>query len=123
MSGVIIDVHHPQRGQAIPGKVLAMPGTRGSGSNAQIFAELARNAATPAAVVLTRPDDVLLAGAVVGSELYGVAFPVGVADPAHLPKFAYAVAARVDIQGKEGRAVLSASGQIEEPERERAKSR
>ena len=38
-SGVIVHHSHPQRGQCVAGRVLVMPQTRGSGTNAQVFAQ------------------------------------------------------------------------------------
>ncbi len=81
-SGVIVHHSHPQRGQCVAGRVLVMPQTRGSGTNAQVFAQAWANARGPLAVVLCAPDYVLCAGAVVGRELYNVTCPVVIADPA-----------------------------------------
>jgi predicted aconitase with swiveling domain len=62
--------------------VLVMPQTRGSGTNAQVFAQAWANGRGPLAVVLGAPDYVLCAGAVVGREIYNVTCPVVIADPA-----------------------------------------
>ena len=78
-SGVIVHRSHPQRGQCVAGRVLVMPQSRGSGTNAQVLAQAWANGRGPLAVVLGAPDYVLCVGAVVSRELYGVHCPVVVA--------------------------------------------
>ena len=78
-TGVIVHHSHPQRGSSVAGRVLVMPESRGSGTNAQVFAQAWANGNGPAAVVLAAADYVLCVGAVVGRELYGVHCPVVVA--------------------------------------------
>ena len=73
---------HPQRGESIAGRVLVMPESRGSGTNAQIFAQAWASGHGPIAVVLGSADYVLCVGALVSWELYGVNCPVVTADPA-----------------------------------------
>jgi predicted aconitase with swiveling domain len=80
-SGVIVHHSHPQRGESVTGRVLVMPESRGSGTNAQIFAQAWASGHGPVAVVLGSPDYVLCVGAVVSRELYAVGCPVVVADP------------------------------------------
>jgi hypothetical protein len=57
-----------------------MPESRGSGTNAQVFAQAWAAGNGPVAVVLAAADYVLCVGAVVSRELYGVRCPVIVAD-------------------------------------------
>ncbi len=57
-----------------------MPESRGSGTNAQVFAQAWATGNGPAAVVLAAADYVLCVGAVVSRELYGVHCPVVVAN-------------------------------------------
>lgn len=82
-TGVIVHHSHPQRGYSLSGRVLVMQESRGSGTNAQIFAQAWANGTGPTAVLLAAPDYVLCAGAVVSNELYHVVCPVVVvgADP------------------------------------------
>ena len=75
-SGEIIDAHHPQRGANIRGRVLVMPGGRGSSSSASVLAEAVRAGAAPAAIVMAEPDLILAIGSLVADELYGVRVPV-----------------------------------------------
>ncbi|OJU79783.1 MAG: hypothetical protein BGO11_03010 [Solirubrobacterales bacterium 70-9] len=75
-TGAIIDVHHPQRGETLTGRVLLMPAGRGSSSGSALLAEALRLGTAPAAIVLGRVDEIIALGAVVGEELYGVGCPV-----------------------------------------------
>ena len=78
-TGTIVHHRHPQRGSSVAGRVLVMPESRGSGTNAQVFAQAWATGNGPAAVVLAAADHVLCVGAVVSRELYGVHCPVVVA--------------------------------------------
>ena len=79
-SGAIIDVHHAQHGSRLTGRVVIMPGGRGSSSSASVLAEAVRLGTAPAALILGEPDLILAIGATVAAELYGVSMPV-VVDP------------------------------------------
>jgi uncharacterized protein len=81
-TGAIIDVHHPQRGAVVTGRVLVMPAARGSSSSASVLAEAARAGTAPAAIVLREPDLILAIGSAVAEELYRVRIPILVVDPA-----------------------------------------
>lgn len=84
--GRIVDVHHPQRGASLAGQVVVMDGGRGSSSSATIVAELVRVGAAPAALVLGECDSILVVGALVGAELYGVQMPIIELAPADLDR-------------------------------------
>ena len=75
-SGRVRDVHHPQCGAVIAGRILAMPGGRGSSSSSSILLEAARLGVHPCAIVLAEPDPILVIGALVAADLYGVLMPV-----------------------------------------------
>ena len=75
-TGIILDVHHPQRGACLTGKVLLMRESRGSGSSPGTIAEAIRLGTAPAAIVLVAPDVNLAIGAAVAAELYGRHCPV-----------------------------------------------
>jgi predicted aconitase with swiveling domain len=77
-TGEIVDVHHPQRGVNLAGKILVMPGGRGSSSSSSVLAEAIRAGTAPAAIILREPDVAL--GAIVVRELYGIVMPVVVTD-------------------------------------------
>lgn len=75
-TGVILDVHHPQRGACLTGQVLLMRESRGSGSAPGAIAEAIRRGTAPAAILLVTPDVNLAIGAAVAAELYGKHCPV-----------------------------------------------
>jgi predicted aconitase with swiveling domain len=77
-SGAIIDQSHPDRGKNVAGRILVMPGGRGSSSAASVLAEAIRLAVAPAAIVLARPDPILTVGALVARSLYGRVCPIAV---------------------------------------------
>ena len=75
-TGRIIDHSHPDLGSVISGRVLVMPGGRGSSSSASVFAESIRRGTGPLAIVLATPDPILTVGALVAQSLYGLHCPV-----------------------------------------------
>ncbi len=75
-TGIILDVHHPQRGACLTGQVLLMHESRGSGSAPGAIAEAIRLGTAPAAILLVAPDVNLAIGAAVAEELYGKQCPV-----------------------------------------------
>lgn len=68
--GTIIDAHHPQHGQPTAGRVLILPGGRGSSGGSAVLAESVRLMTAPAALVLGEVDPILVVGLIVASELY-----------------------------------------------------
>jgi predicted aconitase with swiveling domain len=74
--GVIIDVHHPQCGVSVAGKVLVMTSGRGSSSATAVLAELIRVKKAPAAMIFTECDTILVIGALVSAELYQIQMPM-----------------------------------------------
>jgi predicted aconitase with swiveling domain len=81
-TGRIIEARHPDHGRSVAGHVLVMPAVRGSSSSSSILAELLRAGLGPLAILLGEPDEILVVGAVVARELYGVDCPVLLLDPA-----------------------------------------
>lgn len=86
-TGLIVDATHPQRGLRIGGRVLVMPGGRGSSSSSSVLLESARLGTQPRAIVLAEPDPILVVGALVAAELYGVNIPLVSVPPASLARF------------------------------------
>ncbi len=74
--GEIVDVHHPERGLPMAGKILLLPETRGSGGTPGGIAEAIRRQTGPSGIILITPDINLAIGASVAATLYGHAFPV-----------------------------------------------
>jgi predicted aconitase with swiveling domain len=83
-TGLLIDVHHPQRGANLAGRVVVMPSGRGSSSSASVLAESVRAGTAPKAILLGEPDLILAIGSAVAEELYGTPVPVIVLPPEEL---------------------------------------
>ena len=79
--GRVIDVHHPQLGRSVAGRVLLLPSGRGSSSSSSVLAEAIRLGTAPAAILLGEADPILAVGAAVARELYGLAVPVLAVEP------------------------------------------
>jgi predicted aconitase with swiveling domain len=75
-SGRVSDVRHPQYRAELAGRVLVMPGGRGSSSSSSTLLECVRAGTAPAAILLDRVDAILPVGAAAARELYGSAPPV-----------------------------------------------
>lgn len=82
--GRIIDTNHPQHGQSIRGRVVVMEVGRGSSSSSTVLAEQLRSGHGPAALVLGVADPILVVGALVAAELYGIDLPIVLLDQASL---------------------------------------
>jgi len=98
-TGSIIDHHHPQFGQCVAGTILSMRSGRGSSSASSVLAEAIRLGTAPAAVVLLEPDEIIVIGAVVADELYGITMPVVVADERVFEAMRDAASAEVGADG------------------------
>src|SRR5260370_31518383 len=79
-TGTIIDRLHPQRGACVAGRVLMMPTGRGSSSGSATLAEALRLGNGPAAILMLERDAIVVVGAMVAAELYGLACPVALAN-------------------------------------------
>jgi predicted aconitase with swiveling domain len=99
--GVVTDDHHPQAGVSLSGAIVVMVGARGSSSASSVLAESVRLRTAPAAILMQRPDEILVTGALVARELYDRTVPIVLLDEA-----TYAQAARADT------AILSADGSL-----------
>lgn len=77
-TGRIIDRSHPQCGGLVAGRVLVMPGGRGSSSSSAVLAEAIRLGTGPCGIVLAAPDPILTVGAIVAEFLYQLRCPIAV---------------------------------------------
>lgn len=75
-TGAITQVRHPQVGQVVSQRVLAMPEPVGSSSSAAVLLELIRTGRAPAAIILGRPDAILVVACLVAREMGWPAPPV-----------------------------------------------
>jgi predicted aconitase with swiveling domain len=94
--GRVIDVHHPQSGTTLTGKVVGMGSGRGSSSAAAVLAEQIRTGHSPAAVVMTECDTILVVGALVAAELYDRHMPIVQVDESVFARLDGRVTVRVD---------------------------
>lgn len=74
--GEIIDVHHAQHKAKMTNKILVMPSGRGSSSATAVLAELIRTGEGPLAIVMLQCDTILVIGALVSAEIYGISLPI-----------------------------------------------
>lgn len=79
-TGAIVDVHHPQCGECIAGKVLVLERTTGSTSSPGALLEAIRRGKGPAAIVLQAPDMTITSAVFMANELYGIDVPVTIID-------------------------------------------
>lgn len=101
--GMIIERQHPQYGQSITGRVLAMTAGRGSSSSSSVLAEQIRSGTGPVAVLLAEPDAIVALGAIVAAELYAVRVPVLVLEPEEFASLASGMEVRVSAPRAEPR--------------------
>lgn len=69
LTGDIIDPRHPRHPEPTRGRILVMERNIGSSSSSAIMLELLRNGVAPAAIILARPDAILVLGILVAHEL------------------------------------------------------
>lgn len=98
-TGKIVEPRHPDRGRSVAGQVLAMPAVRGSSSSSSVLAELLRGGVGPLGIVLGEPDEILVVGALVARELYGVECPVVLVGPDDYTRVASLTTMTIDADG------------------------
>jgi predicted aconitase with swiveling domain len=79
-TGTIIDRLHPQHGASVVGRILMMSSGRGSSSGSATIAEALRLGKGPAAILMLERDAIVVVGAMVAAELYGLACPIALAN-------------------------------------------
>jgi predicted aconitase with swiveling domain len=75
-TGAITNVRHPQVGQVVTGRILVVPEPVGSSSSSAVLLELIRSGRAPAAIVLGRPDAILVVACLVAREMGWPAPPI-----------------------------------------------
>ncbi len=98
-TGLIIDVHHPQKGRCLSGAILMMRETRGSGTASGGLAEAIRLGTAPAALILVKPDINLAVGAMVAETLYGRSCPIVAVGEADYRRLSKQRALAIDAEG------------------------
>ncbi|MGI9402278.1 MAG: aconitase family protein [Rhizobiaceae bacterium] len=92
-TGQIIDQHHPLSGKTLAGKILVIPGGRGSSSGSSVILELILNGNNPSALIFGREEGILTLGVIIADEMFGKSIPVIRLDPQEfkaLAQFKYA---------------------------------
>lgn len=74
-TGVIIDIHHPNHGDSVAGKILLMPTSRGSCSGSGVLLQLSLSGLAPAALVFCEKEEILTLGALVSDRIFGRPVP------------------------------------------------
>jgi len=97
--GLVIDDHHPQSGVSLSGAIVVMVGARGSSSASSVLAESVRLGTAPAAILMQRPDEILVTGALVARELYDRTVPIVLLDDSAYAKATGARSATLSIEG------------------------
>ncbi len=87
-NGRVIDRSHPQHDACLIGKVVAMPGSRGSSGTPGVLGESIRLGTGPAAMVLTKADVNIVAGALTAQALYGSTCTILLVDQAQFDTLA-----------------------------------
>ena len=99
VSGTILDVHHPQSGTCLAGKIAILPSARGSAGTPACIAEAIRRGVAPAGFVLGAADVNIATGARVAHELYRTDCPVVCADADDYDRLARAAALKIAADG------------------------
>ena len=98
-TGTIIDQAHPQVGASLSGRVVMMTVGRGSSSASSVLAEAIREGTAPAALVLQESDEIIVLGAIVADEIYGIVMPILILDEGSYHDMAAAQTASIEPDG------------------------
>lgn len=80
-TGEIIDRHHPLAGEIAAGRILAIPGSRGSSTTTAVLLEAIQSGAAPAALLVKLSDTYFALASIVSDELFDRSIPVLQLDP------------------------------------------
>jgi len=75
-TGEIIDRRHELSGTVVTGRVLLLPGGRGSSTASATLMESIKAGVAPAAIITMKVDPILALGSIVSDEMYGRAIPI-----------------------------------------------
>ncbi|NMT64544.1 cis-3-hydroxy-L-proline dehydratase [Marinobacter orientalis] len=94
-TGDVIDQHHSLSGQNVAGRILAIPGGRGSCTGSSILLELITNGHAPAALVFSEREEILTLGVIIADTLFGRSIPVLHLDEQSFAKLQFARFGRI----------------------------
>lgn len=98
-TGEIIDRRHPLSGQIAAGRVLVIPGSRGSSTTSAVFLEAVRLGTAPVAVITAQVDSFLSLASIVADAMFGTPVPIVVIDAQHHATIRDGQSVRVDRDG------------------------
>jgi len=64
-TGIIVDSRHPLKGKSIKGKILIIPGGKGSTVGSYVIYQLAKNKKAPAAIICLEAEPIIATGAII----------------------------------------------------------
>jgi predicted aconitase with swiveling domain len=99
-TGEIIDRRHPLSGAIAAGKVLVIPGSRGSSTTSAVFLEAVRLGTAPVAVITTQIDSFLSLASIVADELFGTPVPIVAIDRTSFESIGAGSMVRVEPDGR-----------------------
>ncbi|UXN07658.1 cis-3-hydroxy-L-proline dehydratase [Bartonella sp. HY761] len=91
-TGEVIDRHHPLSGHVLTGKILAIPGGRGSCTGSAVMLELLLKGTAPSGLILAQRDEILILGVMIAKMFFDISMPVaviGVEDFKQLENFSH----------------------------------
>lgn len=99
-TGEIIDRRHPLSGRIAAGRMLALPGSRGSSTTTAVLLEALRNGTAPAAILTIGVDNFLALASIVAEEMFGRAIPLAAVTPEDFAQLRSGVPARLERDGR-----------------------
>ena len=99
-TGEIIDRRHPLAGCIAAGRILALPGSRGSSTTTAVLLEALRNGVAPAAILTLGVDNFLALASIVADEMYGRAIPLAALTAEDFARLASGAPARLHPDGR-----------------------
>ncbi len=75
-TGIVVDQHHPLKGDCLTGRILAIPCGRGSCTGSGIILELLLRKRGPAALVFHHVEEILTLGVMIARAMFGRSIPV-----------------------------------------------
>ena len=98
-TGRIIDERHPQHGATVTGRILMLPGTRGSTSSPGALCESLRLGTGPAGILLPAPNVTILTAVTVAAELYQRSIPVLIVEQSEWDKLSLSKEIQITLKG------------------------
>ena len=98
-TGRIIDERHPQQGAIITGRILMLPGTRGSTSSPGALCESLRLGTGPAGILLPAPNVTILTAVTIAAELYQCSIPVLIVEQSEWDKLSLSKEIHITLKG------------------------